>query len=406
MIRENDAVEQIISEVKEILRRKELNTNDLYEALEIIESFTKENYSLIFQKAKVLRMIGELEKSIDILKNSREILVGLPRTYIVTINLVKCLCNLAELEENIEYVIEAKKLIVEHGINDFPGNIVNRVNNDIRHLSSSSIKRSNESTCEIRNIYTDIYTGNILFDDIEKSQIDDWDKEVLLLAYLEKYNKKLGLKLVSKLKEKYKDNEIRIKQLNKIHASLESNKSLIFDLDKYGAILDVSIDFDRVNSFKQKEELKVKELEVEKTIKPVVSLTKKEIVEVVVPKKEAVKPKQIISASLTSTNICPKVKKHKDYKTKEKKELLIRDVYVSECEDIGSYLYSRTSDVETRQKWIVLLDNFYALSSYSVNDKEKVSKFIKVVNAFNELNIINSQADINRINKVKKLNNE
>jgi len=106
-----------------------------------------------------------------------------------------------------------------------------------------------------------LYADDINISEIRESSIGYFNKDVLSLAYYEKYNPKRGINEVKKYKRNpnYKDKEDEIKTLNTIQNRLMSKKTRI-NYDFYKNILGVSFDLEEAHKYmeekKEKEEFK------------------------------------------------------------------------------------------------------------------------------------------------------
>ena len=132
-------------------------------------------------------------------------------------------------------------------------------------------------------LLTKIYADKVTKEEIKESNLDFYTQSLLLLAYYEKHNPKLGIELIKKIKK----NDISdkyVKVYNTILQRLVNKKSKIFDITIYANLLNRSVDFNLVSELNDlveeesnsvierndimniKEELKKREIEKETMI--------------------------------------------------------------------------------------------------------------------------------------------
>ena len=250
---------------------------------------------------------------------------------------------------------------------------------------------------DIKNTYLDtntilltrVYCGDISIDELEKQNIDEWSKIVLLAAYYEKNNKKMGIK---KLKG-YKQNleSYYVKQINLILERLISNKITVFDITFYGRFIKCHIDEDLVQEiFSKQEEQRKKELEeqqknVSNVVKPINKPVKK------VNQLPTVRTVQQSKNSSQVSKTKPVVEtKKEDVIKKEKKvilqksketyknvpQLLIKDLFKEEVLEVQLYLYVQMNRSKRQMDAVKAWDNFEEMIIKPVSDKEALNKMV------------------------------
>ncbi len=133
----------------------------------------------------------------------------------------------------IEYLIKKISLVDENEKITYTEKFKNEVNEIICKTGENEINLN----------LTRIYFGDITIEEIYDLQVDSWMKLILQIAYFEKYNKSLGIKLIKKgiLEEKRTDKEK--KYLNKLKERMLNKKNVLFDLGLYCEILNCSINY-------------------------------------------------------------------------------------------------------------------------------------------------------------------
>ena len=198
-----------------------MKQNKIDEALEICDKFQK-NEVIQSQKITILQKQNKIDESLEICHRFSE-----------------------------DKYRKKKKVII---------NSENCINNVF-------ITKKNEPL--VSTLLTNIYINNISEEEIQNSDLSDYEKTILLIAYYEKINKKKGINII-KLKKKNTKNIIEVKNYNMLLEKLSRKKNSIFDIMIYKDILKCSINFEKIsNSFI--EETKIKEI---KTSEPKVEVSK------------------------------------------------------------------------------------------------------------------------------------
>ena len=263
----------------------------------------------------------------------------------------------------------------------------------------------------VSTLLTNIYINNISEEEIQNSDLSDYEKTILLIAYYEKINKKKGINII-KSKKKNTKNIIEVKNYNMLLEKLSRKKNSIFDIMIYEDILKCSINFEKIsNSFIEEtktKEIKTSEPKVEvlknKTDKKSVKVvnnrniektdekeksTKTKEIKIPKPKVEAVKNKTdekyiIMSGKVVNNrNIEKTDEKEKSTKTKESEPQLIKDVFKNEIISIGKQIYVElyNPDNPERQKdALKAWDILEQIANSSINDKKNLKKILRIIN--------------------------
>ena len=276
-------------------------------------------------------------------------------------------------------------------------------------INNVFITKKNEPL--VSTLLTNIYINNISEEEIQNSDLSDYEKTILLIAYYEKINKKKGINII-KLKKKNTKNIIEVKNYNMLLEKLSRKKNSIFDIMIYKDILKCSINFEKIsNSFIEEtkiKEIKTSEPKVEvlknKTDKKSVKIVNNRNVEKIDEQKESKKaeeiktsePKVEVSKNKTdekyitmsgkvvnNRNVEKTDEKEKSTKTKESEPQLIKDIFKNEIISIGKQIYVElyNPDNPERQKdALKAWDILEQIANSSINDKKNLKKMLRIIN--------------------------
>ena len=383
-------IEKLLNRIRKIQYTNPKKREHFEEILLLINSYKGYNETLTLQKAKAYRDLGKLESNSNYVYAALNILKEIPSTYVVDVNLVKTYCVLAMLEYNAEYAIAAKELMQKNIELYKEKGLVKRIKYAINYIKDE--KNISKNYPKVKELYSKIYYDATNIAEIKDANILEWDKDVLVLAYYEKHNKKAGLNYLLNLKKKYSDDEEKIKELNRLKTPFEQKNNSIFEISKYGKIINASIDYDAKYEKPEEKEQKINNIE---------RVIKKNDINIPV-KKEIIKSKMCSSYGNNINrynNINSNNSKNDSKPNSNQNVLLIRDAYHSEVMDIASYIYSRTYDIDNKESWTRKLDHFLALVEYPIDNKEKFNEFIHILIAFNNQKLLRNQLDTNKLKK-------
>ena len=337
-----------------------MKQNKIDEALEICDKFQK-NEVIQSQKITILQKQNKIDESLEICHRFSE-----------------------------DKYRKKKKVII---------NSENCINNVF-------ITKKNEPL--VSTLLTNIYINNISEEEIQNSDLSDYEKTILLIAYYEKINKKKGINII-KLKKKNTKNIIEVKNYNMLLEKLSRKKNSIFDIMIYKDILKCSINFEKIsNSFIEEtkiKEIKTSEPKVEvsknKTDKKSVKVVNNRNVEKIDEQKESKKaeeikisePKVEVSKNKTdekyitmsgkvvnNRNIEKMDEKEKSTKTKESEPQLIKDIFKNEIISIGKQIYVELYNPERQKDALKAWDILEQIANSSINDKKNLKKMLRIIN--------------------------
>ena len=246
---------------------------------------------------------------------------------------------------------------------------------------------------EVSTLFTKIYADKITLDEIKSSNISEFDKNVLLLAYYERHNTIAGIHLIKALRNTKQISKDNIKILNILEQRLKSKKANYFDASLYGKLLHRQIDFDLVKELENKEEEKVNIEKVE---------VKEEIPTAVmnVPVRKVKHEKKMVGSEGGK-----RVTRYSNVNNKPtpinvvKNEVLIKDVFGYELKEVEKYLYVRMQMPSTRVKAIKAWDNLEVLESRNVKDKESLEKIIKLLKVISDNKLLDIEYNSEKVKK-------
>ena len=258
-----------------------LKQNKIDEALEICDKFQK-NEQIQSQKIKILQKQNKIDEALGICDKfqKNEQIQSQKITILMKQNKIDEALEICDKFQKNE-VIQSQKITILQKQNkiDESLEICHRFSEDKYRkkkkviinsencINNVFITKKNEPL--VSTLLTNIYINNISEEEIQNSDLSDYEKTILLIAYYEKINKKKGINII-KLKKKNTKNIIEVKNYNMLLEKLSRKKNSIFDIMIYKDILKCSINFEKIsNSFI--EETKIKEI---KTSEPKVEVSK------------------------------------------------------------------------------------------------------------------------------------
>ena len=224
-------------------------------------------------------------------------------------------------------------------------------------------------------LLTKLAYGELEIDEIKNAQIDDFKKNILLIAYYEKHNKKQGVEFIKSLKKSETDLK-RLKCYNLLFERVSTTKKRLFDVYTYSTILETSIDFD----------LKIELLKEEKEVTPIVIINR-EVPEV---KKEEVYEEQVIQEKKydkkevkkeKNKHICDiTVPKTNNNVYKENNEnIRIKNLFAREVLEISKLLYIQMNNTSESRAAAKAWDTFEVLIEKPISDKDALKRMLALV---------------------------
>ena len=395
--------EKIIARIEWLSRKKMFD-----DALEICDLEQYKNDEII-QSEKIFLLLQK-KKDVEAAYKAWEQFKDSDNTNIV-INGINILMQLNRYEEALEYANLHKTDTIKYmrvrakllAALDKKDELL-EIKNDPKYALDEVITRAYRKVFPGKKIVdegsvllTKIYADKVTKEEIKESNLDFYTQSLLLLAYYEKHNPKLGIELIKKnnkndISDKY------VKVYNTILQRLVNKKSKIFDITIYANLLNRSVDFNLVSELNDlveeesnsvierndimniKEELKNREIEKETMIHN--SKRVKAYIEIIGNK--------VNSRFDTTTN------KSEMKVEKKEKVLLIKDVLASEVNELGQYIYVLMQEVDTKKNAIKAWDNLENIIYKPVTDKKALEKIINIL-----IKISNSNPEIVSVDNKK-----
>ena len=309
--------------------------------------------------------------------------------------------KLSELDSRI--MLETMKSLnndsnVDRVANDITPSSVNQPQEFFEQLESNS--RANLPLSDECEILTRIYLGQIKIDQIKDSCVEEWNKELLTIAYYEKNNQKTGISYIKELKKKYKGDYEKTKKLNILFSKFSSsNKTKVFHAGLYEKYLGVRIDSDRVIEFTIENTKKKENFEIvkESNINEVKPEVKKEIKKVEKPVTNYVGSKGSTTNRYTSAGSNIKVTDNNSNNQVAERILSINDVFEDEIMALRMYIYALMMEEETRRIAVQAWDKLEILMDRPITTKASLERLLKVLKRLEELNYLKIDKE-----KVKK----
>lgn len=317
-------------------------------------------------------------------------------------------------------------------------------NKYINSVKNDEINENPEEISKTRNYLTEIYANICTEDDIKNSDLNEWIKQILLIAYYEKNNKVRGTKFIKIIKETCEDLD-KIRILNNLYTRLNGKKNR-FDIGIYEKILKTRIDFLHLEEIKKydnstsnivlqkdkEEEIPKKEM-IEKNIEPEFEGSTKTSLRDIIKfgfssnkidekvnansdihfeeKKDKKESKKYIVQGGGVTNNRYNHQKNKESKKEENESkskkvdnVLIKDVFSQQVEEVEKYLYVKmqSNDCPTQQKAIKTWDIFENMINKPINDQNNLRKFLNFIKRVAESNTLEIELNEAFIRKLEK----
>lgn len=345
----NEKIIEVLIKLNEIKAMNYRNEIEIMNFLEFSNQYFEKDEQIQFQTIKLLRKMNKTKEALEICDKFQ-------KNEVIQSQKITILQKQNKIDESLEICHrfsedkyrKKKKVII---------NSENCINNVF-------ITKKNEPL--VSTLLTNIYINNISEEEIQNSDLSDYEKTILLIAYYEKINKKKGINII-KLKKKNTKNIIEVKNYNMLLEKLSRKKNSIFDIMIYKDILKCSINFEKIsNSFI--EETKIKEI---KTSEPKVEVSKNKTDEKYITMSGKV---------VNNRNIEKMDEKEKSTKTKESEPQLIKDIFKNEIISIGKQIYVELYNPERQKDALKAWDILEQIANSSINDKKNLKKMLRIIN--------------------------
>lgn len=249
-------------------------------------------------------------------------------------------------------------------------------------LKTSEIKTKKDCNDLIKELLMKIHCDFITASEIETAEIDEWYKDLLMLAFSHKKSRENALVLAKKLKAKYcqdESNKQKIKILNKLLERIKVKKGISFDVNDYIPYLPAYFDFNLVSQILKEKELKenqeviekpkaVQNLQIATPIQDSTKLQKKPEKRMIVVEGKPVTARYQQITSSTQGISSERIKK-----------LKIKDVFESEIFEIGKLLYVQMQRPRNVKRGSRAWDTLELLKEKSASDEWAVRSILSLI---------------------------
>ena len=267
----------------------------------------------------------------------------------------------------------------------------------IKSLKNSALELNTYELTEKAKILTRIYANVEKLFEIKNSNVDYFDKQILIIAFYEKHNRSVGVKIIKELKKQIEDVQ-KIKILNNLLTKLNAKKNT-FDIGVYERLLNVKVSFtylEELTENKKNEEMKEYVIEERKTVplKNIINTFNTQLTKKDEKIKETREEKNFVGQIGQFTNNRyntvkaknePKkeIKKEKEEKQTVKKtdNIILKEVFEPQIEEVQKYLYIKmqSTDLKTTRNAIKAWDIFDNMINKSINDRENLERFLHLL---------------------------
>lgn len=277
-------------------------------------------------------------------------------------------------------------------------------NNDIksfdRYRKKIECYINNNTNKKLTVLLTNIYYGTISIKEIENSEVEPWEKALLLICYYEKNNKKAGLTYLKKLKVEYQEIKEKLKILNILYDRLNGKKSRIFDASIYSKYLGCTIDQNCIKVIEHHKN------DIEKinsvNILPAVKKLNKIDTKITVPKQQ----NHSTNVKYNRYNRHSNIENNKQETIKPTdltiKKIYIKDIFPREVLEIGKYLYVEMNDIKNQRNAIKAWDNFECLINKTNDDVQAMNRIARIFEKFQKEGLLSQIDNCEDIKSLKK----
>ena len=227
------------------------------------------------------------------------------------------------------------------------------------------------------DILTRIYTNDIKVEEFSQLQDYSWEQLILLIAYYEKNNVKLGIQLIKEQLPQYENDIPKKKVLNQLKARLISKKSKIYDITIYSNILCTYINTDLALELMQKQQNQ-QETPVVMTSEPDPCLP----VSKPMTKEKSKKSSHMIAVTGVKNNrYTQSSTSHSSIKLSNTsvQDVHIKDVFQEEFLEIERYLYCAMQQMKTQRKAIQAWDILEQIGENSIYNKRAFHQMVNLL---------------------------
>ncbi len=222
-----------------------------------------------------------------------------------------------------------------------------------------------------RSVLTKIYCDDILVEDIQLLQLDDWTKTILLAAYYDKKNPNTGMRFVKETMQQYVMDLEKQKILRRIQAKLSSKKANFFDIAFYGHLLNCSVDFELAAMIEQSKCVSNANRAKTSRVQTSASPSHTPVHNKKQTKKTTSKMIEVVGQKNTKSHMTSQ-----NSSVHTSNNILLKDVFAYELYEIGRYLYCAMQNETMRSTAMHVAD---ILEDISLKDIHEPNAFQNMV---------------------------
>ncbi len=320
----NNEMVQYIHQIKTCI-----SENKLEEALEICnQDVVADNVDIILQKVKILMLMGKYEEALNECTEER--------------------CHL------------------NHTFNIYKAKLQNQLKNSISQPKYSIVS----------NFLTRIYANDIKVEEFSQLQDYSWEQLILLIAYYEKNNVKLGLQLIKERLPQYENDIPKKKVLNQLKIRLSSKKLKMHYITIYSNILCTQIDADLALEIMQKQQDQETPVVMKSEPDPCLPISKP------MTKEKSKKSSHMIAVTGVKNNrYTQSSTSYSSIKLSNTsvQDVHIKDVFQEEFLEIEKYLYCAMQQTKTQRKAIQAWDILEQIGENSIYNKRAFHQMVNLL---------------------------
>jgi len=339
------------------------------EALDICNYFSyRNNTNIVVQQVKALFYLGNRDNDLEKIKKCYRLCLSIQGKQNMDVLIQKIKSGYPDVDWSL-YQPHVKKTTE-----------VSKTIEASKQLSSNPLDKKQRSI--VINLLSKIYCDFITTSEIESAELDDWNKDLLSLAYSHKHSREHAMALAKKLKQKYSEDENKIRILNQLLERIKIKKGINFDIREYNRCLGVSLSFELVSQILKKKALQE---EAQSQIKPA-PVKNLQIVSPVSQARVDRKPEKrmvVVEGKPVTARYQQSTSSIKGGESQKNKELKIKDVFESEILQIGRQLYLQMGDPRNVKRGCDAWDQLEILKEKSASDADAIIRIVNIISRIN-----------------------
>ena len=240
-------------------------------------------------------------------------------------------------------------------------------------LKDSMLQQKNSM---VSDFLTRIYTNDINVEEFSQLQDYSWEQLILLIAYYEKNNVKLGLQLIKERLPQYENDIPKKKVLNQLKIRLSSKKLKMHYITIYSNILCTQIDADLALEIMQKQQDQETPVVMKSEPDPCLPISKP------MTKEKSKKSSHMIAVTGVKNNrYTQSSTSYSSIKLSNTsvQDVHIKDVFQEEFLEIEKYLYCAMQQTKTQRKAIQAWDILEQIGENSIYNKRSFHQMVNLL---------------------------